>query len=423
MHPETYQLAAYLDGALDKAAHAAVRAHVLTCPSCTTRLERLREDARRVAAFGAAGPAPDVRAAVRARLRRGSPAGWLLRGGALAGAAAALFLFALLIGFSSGTVARTPKRLFVADERAGQLLALDAESGALLSRVAVGGEPSQVRYDQQYARLYVLLEQAVAVVDTRTLTVTNRWEAPQQFGAMANMALDDRRGRLYVANPAARSIDVLDTATLTPTGSFQLGGAPDALALAPDGSVLFALDGNGVLWTIDPRSGTKSSQSLNAGGAWQRGWLAISPDGGALYVLRYGAPSTLRRIDVRSGQIGAPVALAAGPQPQDMLLLDDGRLAIARGDSKRGGVAIVRGDDFSIVANPDPDYDQHRLAAGPQGTIFALNWLYSTITCYDLGANTRVWQAKLQAGGSSLPRQQPYPSSGVFVPGGWRWPW
>jgi DNA-binding beta-propeller fold protein YncE len=367
-----------------------------------------------------------VRAAVRAKLRRGSPAGWLLRGASLAGALAALLLFALLIGVSAGgvTVGRAPDRLFVVNKQAGTLLGLDAGSGAIFSTIAVGEQPSQVRYDRRADRLYVLLEQAVAAVDTRTLTVTNRWDAPSRFGASADLALDAPRGRLYVANPAGRSVDVLDTATLTPIGSFQFRRAPNALALAPDGDMLFALDEDGMLWTIGTSNGEKSGQLLyDSGATWQRGWLAISSDGQTLYALHYGEPATLRRIDVRSGRIGPAVALEAGPPPQDMLLLDDRHLAIARGDANRGGVAIVETDSFRVVGNPDPGFDQHHLVAGPNGTIFALNWLHGTITRYDLDANKRAWHDRLGSTQSSLPRIAPYPYDGAFVPGGWRWRW
>src|SRR5437762_6745483 len=98
MHLDTYQLAAYLDGALDAATRAATRAHILTCPACAARLDRLRDDARRITSVSASSPTPDVRAAVRVRLRRASPFTWLARGGAFAGALAALLLFAVLIG-------------------------------------------------------------------------------------------------------------------------------------------------------------------------------------------------------------------------------------------------------------------------------------------------------------------------------------
>jgi anti-sigma factor RsiW len=416
MHPDLNRLAAYLDGALDEAARADVRGHLLTCPACAARLERLRADARRITA-SVAGPAPDVRAAVRARLRRVGPATWLLRGGALAGALTALLLFALLIGVRAGgvTVGRDPDRLFMTDRQNGQLLALDAGSGAVLSALAVGDQPREVRYDRRLDQLYILLEQEVVAVDVRTLSVAHRWAAPQRFDVYSGMALDERRGRLYVAQPIEGAIALLDAATLTPTGSFHLGRAPQDLVLTPDGGTLFALDEDGMLWTIDTSDGAKSAQSLNVGGVWQRGWLAISSDGRTLYMLRSGAPAIMRHIDVRSGQIGAPVSLPAGPAPQDLLLLDDRNLAIPRGDNVRGGVAIVATDSLSATAQIDPATDEHHLVAGPQGHIFGLNFTHGRITRYDTAARKVIWRTPENRG------WQPW--DGAFVPGGWRWPW
>jgi DNA-binding beta-propeller fold protein YncE len=414
MHPDRYTLAAYLDGALDEAARASVRSHLLTCPVCTACLERLRADARRITAFARATPAPDVRAAVRAKLRRDRSSAWLLRGGALAGALAALLLFALLIGISAGgtTVGRAPDRLFVTDRQNGRLLALDAGSGALQSTTALGPLPREIRYDRRLDRLYVMLEREIVAVDVRTLAITHRWAAAQPFDTYASIALDEQRGRLYVAEPAG-SIALLDTATLTPTGSFHLGPAPSDLALAPGGDTLYALDEDGTLWTIDTSSGAKSAQSLNTGGTWLRGWLALSSDGRALYVLRSGAPALLRRVDTRSGEVGEAVALAAGPAPQDILPLDGGRLAIARGDNRRGGVDIL-GDNLGAIAQIDPDNDEHHLVAGLGGRLFGLNFTHGRISRYNLDARAVAWR-------TVDPSWQPW--DGVFVPGGWRWPW
>ena len=77
-------------------------------------------------------------------------------------------------------------------------------------------------------------------------------------------------------------------------------------------------------------------------------------------------------------------------------------------------IEIVTTESFSKVDQLDPDYDQHHLVAGPGGTIFALNWLHSTATRYNLAANQRVWHVTLQG-------RQLY--DGAFIPGGWRWPW
>jgi hypothetical protein len=424
MHPDLSQLAAYLDGALDETARADVRGHLLTCPACAARLEQLRADARRITA-GVGGPAPDVRAAVRARLRRTSPMAWLLRGGALAGALAALLLFALLIGVRAGstTLGRTPDRLIVVDRNNGRLLALDAGGGAVLGSVPVGDTPTKVRYDASSDQLYVMVKQAILSVDVRTLAVVARWDAPQPFGLTSQMALDTRRGRLYVVQPAAASIIALDTTTLMPAGSFSVGPAPGALALTPDGGTLFALDGDGALWTIDTIGATRSAQSLSGGERWPQAWLAISADGRTLYALHADSgpqawTPQIWSVDVLSGQISAPMALPPGQAPWDLLRLDDGRLAIPRGDGRTGGITLVAPDDLRVISRINPGSDEHHAVAGPGGSMFTLNFSHGTVKRYDLAhAQPETWQIPLAGERPAMPYD------GVFVPGGWRWPW
>jgi outer membrane protein assembly factor BamB len=424
MHPDLNQLAAYLDGALDETARADMRGHLLTCPACGARLERLRADVRRITA-SAGGPTPDVRAAVRARLRRGGPASWLRHAGALAGALAALLLFALLIGVRPGgaTLGQTPDQLVVADRNNGQLLALDASSGAVLRSAAIGDTPTKVRYDASDTRLYVMVKQAILGVDPQTLAVVARWDAPQPFDLTSGMALDTRRGRIYVSQPAAASIVALDTSTLTPVGSFGVGRAPAALALAPGGGTLFALDGDGALWTIDTLGGAKSSQSLSGGERWPLAWLALSSDGGKLYVLHAeGGPQTwtpqIWSVDTRTGRISSPVALPPGEPPWDLLRLDDGHLAIPRGNGATGGITIVATDDLRVTSLINPDDDEHHAVAGPSGGMFTLNFSHGTITRYDFAhPQPTTWQITLPGA------RPPQPYDGAFIPGGRRWPW
>ncbi|HEU5101347.1 MAG TPA: anti-sigma factor, partial [Roseiflexaceae bacterium] len=153
MHPDQLQIAAYLDGALDEAARAELRAHLLTCPGCSARLERLRADARQISAALSRSPAPDVRASVRARLRRPARLAWLGQGLAFAGALAALLLFALLVGGRGvATAGRVPDRLVIVDRSNTQLVALSAESGARLATLKLDQLPISVTYDQNRDR-------------------------------------------------------------------------------------------------------------------------------------------------------------------------------------------------------------------------------------------------------------------------------
>jgi DNA-binding beta-propeller fold protein YncE len=419
MHPDTEQLAAYLDGGLAPDTRAELRAHILTCAACAARLDRLRADAGLLARTLAAHPAPDVRAAVSARLRRPAPLAWLGRGMGVVGALAALLLFALLIGAGAGaTAGRAPDRLFVTDRNGGGVIALDARDGVVLGQARLGDSPSSVVYDAVRDRLYVLLKQAVVAVDPRSLQVAARWDAPHPFDSATGMALDARGGLLYVAQPGNVAALALDRGELSVARIFPLGQAPIALALAPDGRALFALDAaQARLWTIDTASGNATAQTLAPSSGVRSGYLAVSRDGGHIFVLltRAGRDDqvALWRID-RSGASEPPAILSDQPPPWDMQLLDSGQLAIPRGDGQKGGVELLAPDTLALAARIDPQYDQHHAVAGPGGALFGLNFTRNTVTRFDAATGAVIWRTP--------ERGSFQPWDGAYVPGGWRWP-
>ena len=420
MHPDTHQLAAYLDGALGDAERADMRAHVLTCATCAARLERLRHDGRRIMVALSSGAAPDVRPAVRARRRRSAARAWPVRGLALAGALAALLLFAVLAGArSGGTAGRNPDRLVVIDKSNTQLVALDAASGARLATLKLAQMPIGIKYDEIRDRLYVLLAQSVIAVDPRTLQPAGRWDAPQPLAAGTGMALDSRSGRLYIAQPGGVLALALDLPEIAVARTYDLGQMPGALALSPDGATLYALnEAQSRLWTIDMAGGRARSQTL-ASSLARSGYLSVSRDGRSIYVLLTGVGArgdrpALWRID-RTGQAETPTLLAQAPLPWDMELLDTGQLAIPRGDGRAGGIELIAADTLSTTVRLEPAYDQHHVVAGPNGTLYGLNYTHATITRFDATTRAVVWRTPEDRG--------LVPWDGVYVPGGWRWPW
>jgi DNA-binding beta-propeller fold protein YncE len=420
MHPDTQQLAAYLDGALGDAERANLRAHVLTCASCAARLERLRDDSRRITATLSRGAAPDVRAAVRARVRGAAARDWLARGLALAGALAALLLFAVLAGARSGaTAAHNPDRLVIMDRSNTQLVALDPGGGARLATLKLAEVPNSIEYDEIRDRLYVLLAQSVIAVDPRTLQPTGRWDSPQPFTPIADMALDSRGGRLYIAQPSGVFALALDQPEVAVVRTYELGQQPGALALAPNGATLYALNAEQArLWTINLADGSARAQVLAPSNP-RSGYLSVSDDGHFVYVLLTGARvgadrPALWRID-RTGQAETPTLLAPTPPPWDMELLNTGQLAIARGDGRIGGVELIAADTLSTTARLEPNYDQHHVVAGPNGTVYGLNYTRATITRFDANTRAVIWRTPEDRG--------LVPWDGVYVRGGWRWPW
>jgi hypothetical protein len=420
MHPDQLQIAAYLDGALDDEERAELRGHILTCPACAARLERLRADGRRISAALSRSPAPDVRASVRAQLRRPARFAWLGQALALTGALAALLLFTLLVGGRGiATAGRVPDRLVIADRSNTQLVALDVDSGAQVAALRLDQLPLSVTYEQNRDRLYVLLSRSVLAVDPHTFQPTGRWQAAEPFAAGAGMALDAAGGRLYLAQPGGVVVLSLDTPAIAEERTIDLGQAIGALALSPDGATLFALNADQArLWTIATNSGSARSQTL-APERSRSGYLSVSRDGSYVFVLltsvgQRGDQPGLWRVD-RDGQAPAPTLLAATPTPWDLELLDSGQLAIPRGDGRVGGVELVSTNTLSTTARLEPNYDQHHVVAGPNGTLYGLNFTHATITRFDATTSAVNWRTPEDRG--------LVPWEGVYVRGGWRWPW
>jgi|HigsolmetaAR201D_1030396.scaffolds.fasta_scaffold09049_2 hypothetical protein len=419
MHPDTTQLAAYLDAALDEAEQKATRAHVLTCAHCTARLTRLRADAQRISALNSL-PTPDLRSAIRQQLGQPRPISWLLRGAGLTGAVVALFLFALLISISSGTLARMPNRLLLLEQHQRQLIELDADNGTIFRRVALDGPPIALTYHQQRNWLYILLAQRIVVLNATTLTEQARWDAPRELGQPVSMVLDESRDRLYVAWPQAEQIGVFEASTLQPARlggqqAITVGPSPDALLLSADGRTLFTADRqDGQLWSVDLDSGQVTHRSIALTTDNFRRYIALSADGRVLFVLEASTPPSLRRIELSDWQISAPILLDDGPLPWDLVLVDAQQLAIARGDSRVGGVTLFDTEALTVSAVLDYETDQHHLVAGPAGSFFGLNWLHGSVTHYSSTPAPGIgWRSIPQANGRLW--------EGVFIEGGWRW--
>lgn len=91
-------------------------------------------------------------------------------------------------------------------------------------------------------------------------------------GHATDLALDEARGRLYVANFTANRIEVVSLAQLRVTGSMAVAPQPASLALSPDGRYLVVAhygpfkppqSPNNLLTVIDLESGTRRTFALS----------------------------------------------------------------------------------------------------------------------------------------------------------------
>ena len=143
------------------------------------------------------------------------------------------------------------------------------------------------------------------------------------------MVLDEKSGRLYVANGNEDSVSVIDTSTdrvvntlvIKPFREAAFGAAPTALALSHDGSTLYVACGGLNAIAVFRTSDGKLAGMIPT--AWYPAGLALSPDG------KYLAVSTL--LGEGSGYTESPKRrFALGPARIDRRDRDPGRRAAGK---------------------------------------------------------------------------------------------
>lgn len=170
------------------------------------------------------------------------------------------------------TVAPVPTgpRLYVTNERSGDLSVIDLGSGQVVATIRLGKRPRGIRLNPQGSALYVALSgspfappgvdektlpppdrsaDGIGVVDVRTLALVRTIPVgtdPEQ------LAISTDGGRLFVANEDAATVSVVSEADGKLEATVKVGGEPEGVELSPDGSVVYATsEEDGEVYAID----------------------------------------------------------------------------------------------------------------------------------------------------------------------------
>jgi YVTN family beta-propeller protein len=164
---------------------------------------------------------------------------------------------------------------------------------------------------------------------TATRTFSHRVDAPAVGAASASssIAVEARAAgpRVWVVNPDADTVSVIDPATRQRVAEIAVGAQPRTLAIAPDGRVWVANKGAASLSVIDPAT-LRVAATHAMPRASQPYGIAFAPDGTGWVALEaYGA---LLRV-APDGTPGASVAV--GPTPRHVAVTGDGaRVLVTR---------------------------------------------------------------------------------------------
>lgn len=204
------------------------------------------------------------------------------------------------------------KRLFIANEDAGQTTVLDIATGDTVKTIAVGGEPEGVDLSLDGRFVYVTAEadNQVYVIDAERLEVVKAIEVgarPRSTGFLPNT------NRAYVSAENDASVSVIDVATHTVTGRIGFDDPrmrPMGVVAAPDGAYVYVTTGRGgTLARID------TARNQIAGGlpVGERPWgVAISPDGRTLFTAN-GPSNDIAIVDASSWTVTARIPVGERP--------------------------------------------------------------------------------------------------------------
>ena len=154
------------------------------------------------------------------------------------------------IAFPDG-IAYAPgsKRVFVSDESGGIDLVIDGVNDRVVTRIALGGEAGNTKYDAGSGCILVAVQtrNQIVAIDPGSAQVVGRF-APAGADHPHGMLVDPGHRLLVVANQGNASLEVIDLTKLEVVDIEPTGDDPDVLAYDPGLQRLYVATEGGGLW-------------------------------------------------------------------------------------------------------------------------------------------------------------------------------
>lgn len=250
-----------------------------------------------------------------------------------------LLAAALLVSLS-GTAARaadTTERIFVSDERGGNVVIADPVSGTVVARIAVGKRPRGIQISPDHKRVYVALSgspiagpnvdestlpppdrraDGIGVVDLESQRLVNTL----QSGADPETFALSRDGKtLYVSNEDTGKLSAVDLVRGVVSGTVAVGSEPEGVTVSADDRIVYvACETSNSVYVVEahglkvigkiPTDKRPRAILLPAGS--HRGYVT-NEFGGSITVFSTDDYKVLRTISLGDAQVVRPMGIAS----------------------------------------------------------------------------------------------------------------
>lgn len=236
-------------------------------------------------------------------------------------------------------------RLYVLnDGTPGAVSVVDASSGAVLHRIAVGDTPRFLAADLQRGELYAsnAASSTLSIIDLRANAVV----ATVPVGvAPAGIGVDTIRGRIYVANDAGATITVIDQASHQAVDTFTVGIHPQLPTVDPRSGRIYVNNAADMTVSVLDGASGRLVALLPAGLGSTSGTL--SPEY-RKYFLPDAGDDTVTVIDIDTNRVAGTVQVGRSPQ-EASIDADGGVVYVAnRAD---GTISVLDARNGALLGN------------------------------------------------------------------------
>ncbi|MCU1222649.1 MAG: hypothetical protein JWQ42_742 [Edaphobacter sp.] len=148
-------------------------------------------------------------------------------------------------------------RIYVFSHVAPNVTVIEAKDGSVAGTIDLGGAPEQGALDGK-GHLYIDLEDKgkIAVVDTKTMTMTGSYDLEGKGGTCAGLAMDVKNNILFATCRNPQTMVILDAANGKILETLPIGGGTDGAVFNPATMEVFSSQGDGTLTIVKESSPT-----------------------------------------------------------------------------------------------------------------------------------------------------------------------
>jgi len=215
----------------------------------------------------------------------------------------------------AGTIA------YVANQTGQSVSVIRVATNAVTGSIPLtGAEVYNLKVSADGTRLYVTRQDGkLYIIDTGTLNVITTVTVGQGANGLA---FDPKKPILYVSAIQSGTVTLVRTDTYAVTQTYTVGGMPQRIAVAPDGSELYVANELGRLDIINLSTGVISSTAVNGTAIG----LALTPSGDYIYVALANG-GAVKVVDAGTHQVYATIN--TGGDPRNIAIAADGTIIVA----------------------------------------------------------------------------------------------